>query len=130
MEVTLENGKVITIAKLPLGKYADLLKAFQEFPKHIGEFKEFKSFSNSQILAALPAILGSCMPDVIRIIEIASPLVEEEIQQLGLTEVTDILMAIYKVNNYQAIYEKIKKVIAQPSQVQNLEPEVTTTPAN
>lgn len=123
MQVTLDNGKILEIEKLKLGKYADLLKAFEELPKHFNELKEFKTFTTERFIEIVPNLLGSCLPDFIRVVKIATTLTEEEIDNLGLHELIEILGTIYTVNNYSAVFEKLKKAV--PNQNQKPKAEIT-----
>lgn len=105
------NDRTIEIARLPLGKYADLLKALKELPKRI---PSLANKSNDTILQELPILIGEAFPDFINILTIASPLKKEEVEALGLDEVTRIILAIVEVNNYAEVYENLKKAFARP----------------
>lgn len=105
IEVKLDD-RTLVVKKLPLGKYAELLKALHNLPKHINGLD---GLSNEQILPRVPTILAESLPDVIAIFTIATDLKKEEVEALGLDEATDVFMAIFEVNNYQAVFEKIKK---------------------
>ena len=107
----LDGGEVI-IAKLPLGKYAELFKAIKELPKKI---KGLVLTDKTKMIEIIPQLMGEAMPDVINILEIATPLKREEIEALGLDEATQIMIAILQVNNYSAVYEMIKKALARPT---------------
>lgn len=109
MKVKLEN-KTIEVKKLPLGKYAELLKALDELPKVLSGLD---GFTNSEMLEALPKIIAQSYPDFKKIFAIATPLKEEEIDELGLDEAVDIVIAIIEANNYKHIFEKIKNLTAQ-----------------
>jgi hypothetical protein len=114
--VTLESGQKVTVKKLPLGRYAKLIKAIQDLPKHQ---KKLESLENETVLEALPELIAEGLPDVIRILAIATPLKKEEIEELGLDEAVDLAMAVFEVNNYQKVYDRIKKALARPDQVEN-----------
>lgn len=110
--VHLDNGS-IEIAKLPIGKYAELLKAVKELPKHVSGLQ---GKTNDEILATLPAIISEALPDFIGILMIATPLKRQEIEEMGLDEVTRVVLAIVEVNNYREVYENIKKAMARQDQ--------------
>lgn len=112
--VKLDN-KTIEIAKLPLGKYAELLKAIKELPKHV---KGLENKPNDEIFALLPNLIGEALPDVIEILTIATPLKKDEVEQMGLDEVTRVVIAIVEVNNFKEVFENIKKVTARPQPAQ------------
>lgn len=104
--------KTIDIKKLPLGKYAELLGAIKELPKHLNSFEKL---DNAKIIDALPQLISSAMPDFIHIMTIATELDKKEIESIGLDEAVDIVLAVIEVNNYKGIYQKIKKVTARPT---------------
>jgi hypothetical protein len=118
MKVKLDNQEV-EISKLPLGKYADLLKALKELPKHFETISNLDTSNNQAIMADLPRIIGESYPDVVRILEIATPLKKEEIEELGLNETIDIVVAIVEVNRFKDVYSKVKKAmtVTQPTEL-------------
>lgn len=109
MKVKLET-KEIEISKLPLGKYADLLKAIKKLPTQLNGFDKI---GNDEILAKLPFLMGECMPDFIEIIKIGANFTEEEAQALSLNEAIDCIIAIATVNKFADIWEKAKKGLAR-----------------
>ncbi len=111
LKVKLDNRE-IELAKLPIGKYADLLKAIKELPKHV---KGLENQSNDSIIEMLPTLIGESLPDVIEILTIASPLKKDEVEQMGLDEVTRVVLGIIEVNNFKEVYENIKKALARPA---------------
>ncbi len=117
--VVLDGGIEIIIAKLPIGRYAELLAAIQELPK---KFKGFTELKTEEIVAIIPQLIGECLPDVLRIIQVSTTLEMEQINALGLSEVVEILVTIFEVNNYQKVFEQIKKVVAHQQAV----PEIKT----
>lgn len=108
--VTLDIGTV-EVAKLPIGKYAELLKAIKELTKHI---KGLENKTNDEIFAQLPALISEALPDFIAILTIATPLKAEQIEAMGLDEVTRVVLAIVEVNNYREVFDNIKKATARP----------------
>lgn len=108
--VKLDN-QTIEVAKLPIGKYAELLKAIKELPKHV---KGLENKPNDEIFAMLPNIIGEALPDFIEILTIATSLKKDEIEQMGLDEVTRVTLAIIEVNNYREVFDNIKKATARP----------------
>lgn len=108
------DDRTIEVCKLPLGKYAELLNAVKELPKTL---QSLNGAENSQILAKLPTLVASNIPDAIRILMIATDLKEEELKAMGLDEVTRILVAVVEVNNYYEVYENLKKLTARPATV-------------
>lgn len=104
------DDQEIEVKKLPIGKYAELLQAVQEFPKHI---QQFQGANEELLISVLPTMIAESLPDVVRVVAIATPLKPEEVEQLGLDELTRVIVAVFEVNNYQEVYENIKKVMAQ-----------------
>jgi hypothetical protein len=116
-KVILDN-RTVEVSKLPLGKYAELLKALKELPKKVPELSKMPT---NEIIAKLPALIGDCLPDIINILNIATDLKVEEINELGLDETTRLVMAIVEVNNFGEVFENIKKVMSLP-QTKKLQP--------
>lgn len=113
-EVKLSNEKVVTIKNLPLGRYAELLKAFKKLPKNLKELQENKTAS---VVELLPTLIGNSWDDFLEIFVIATPLSKKEVENdLDLNDAVEVALAIIEVNNYKEIYEKIKKALAQPEQ--------------
>jgi len=115
--VQIEDKKV-EIKKLPIGQYAEILKALKELPKH---FRNLEGLKPDKVLELLPGLIGSSMPDVVRIISIASDLPESEIEKMGLVEVTKLVEAIYSVNDFAEVYNIIKKAVAHQSPTKSQE---------
>lgn len=110
--VKLEHRE-LTITKLPLGKYAELLKALEKLP---GELNSLSGLSNEKIIPQIPTIIGNSFPDIIKLFTIATDLTEEEVKdKLGLDEAVEVFLAIFEVNNYKEIFEKIKKKLSSPT---------------
>lgn len=110
IKIKLEN-KEVEVKKLPLGKYAELLNALDELPKHLNDFD---TKSSDTLIAELPKLIAVALPDVIKIVSIATNLTPEEIENLGLDEVVKIIIALIEVNNYKEIFDSLKKLTAQP----------------
>lgn len=108
--ITVElDGKSVIIKKLPLGKYAELLDAIETLPEQIGGLE---GITNDEIFARLPKIIAKSLPEVIKIISIATDMPKEDVEQLGLHEVIRILKGIGEANNYAEVLDLIKKALA------------------
>lgn len=105
----------VEISKLALGKYSELLKAIKRLPKSV---MSLNGKTNDEIFDLIPSLIGESLPDVIDLLTIATPLSKEEIENLGLDEVVRIVIAVIEVNNYQDVFNSLKKVIARPAQVE------------
>jgi uncharacterized radical SAM superfamily protein len=111
MKITLASKKELVINKLPLKKYVDLLKSLQELPKHLGALQ---GLTNEEIFAKLPDLVANALPDVVRVICVATDLTEDEVYEMGLDEVVNVFLGIIEENKYVDVYNKIKKAVAQP----------------
>lgn len=106
------NERVVTVSKLPLRKYADLFGAFEELPKHL---HLINGKTNEEILQNLPILIKNCYPDIVRILTIATDMEEYEVDEMGLDDVILVVTAIMEVNEYQRVYDNIKKLAARPT---------------
>lgn len=109
IDVKLET-RTVKISKLPLGKYAELLGAIEDIPKTLGKFD---GLTNEDFMAQLPKLVAVALPDIIKILAIATPLKPDEIEELGLDEVVELIVGIVEVNNYKSVFANIKKMTAQ-----------------
>lgn len=104
------EDREIEIKKLPIGRYAELLKSIKELPKHLVGLDKL---DKETVLEKIPELLGVATPDLVSIIAIATEIEPEVVLTYGLREITDLLVAIIEVNEYGEVYEKIKKAMAQ-----------------
>jgi len=111
MSITVElQGRTLEVKKLPLKKYAELLKQLKKLPQHLSNLE---GVSNEEIFSMLPEIIADALPDFIGVIEVATELKADEIEELGMDEVVDVILAVFEVNKYAKIYNKLKKTMAQ-----------------
>jgi hypothetical protein len=108
------DDQTITISKLPLGKYAELLRSVRELPKNLSNFGDLTS---EMTLVKLPEIIADSLPDFLKILNIATGLKPEQLEQLGLDEITKLIVGVIEVNNYKEIYNTLKKVTARPDKI-------------
>lgn len=101
------------IKPLPLGRYSELMKAFEKLPEH---FNSLAGVTNDEAVKRLPIIIADSLPEVTKVLSIGSGMTEDEINLLNLEEATDLFLAVYKANNYSEIFSKIKKAFTQPKQ--------------
>lgn len=102
-------NREIEVEKLPLGKYAELLKALKKLPQ---KAQEIKGMDNQSIIELIPTLISEALPDFVDMLEIATPLKKEEIEQLDFYETTQLTLAIFETNRYKEAYELIKKSLA------------------
>lgn len=106
------NGKDVIVRKLPLKKYAELLGAFEELPKHLNLID---GKNNAEIVQNLPVLISTCYPDVVRVIKVATDMTDEEIDAMGLDDFIAVIEAASRINKFSEIYARIKKIIARPN---------------
>lgn len=109
------EAKEVEVTRLPLRRYAELLGALEELPKHISGLDQM---SNEDLFKTIPALISKSYPDFIKIFTIATDLPKDELDELSLFEATNLAIAIYEVNDYKEIYELIKKAMARPIQAE------------
>lgn len=121
--IKIENlDKEVTIKKLPLGKYAELIKSIdKELPDLFKQFEGLDLDDNEGMLKALPEIITGALPQFAKILSIATyyrnddrklvlQLTAEDIEEeVGLDEAMDILVAAWEVNNLKKLADKAKK---------------------
>lgn len=112
LKIKLDN-KTIEVSKLPIGKYAELLKALKELSKSVNSKG---GFDPDKAMEQLPEVIANNIPEALNLLAIATPLTVEELNELGLDELVRIVVGIFEVNNYKEVYEQVKKAIAQPKQ--------------
>lgn len=108
-EVKLDEGQTTKVYKLPLVKYAELFKRLKSLPKHAPNLEEITMQS---LLESLPELLENATPDIIGIIVLVTDLKKEDAEQIGATEAANIFEALFEVNNYDELIEKVKKAFA------------------
>jgi hypothetical protein len=107
--------KLITVTRLPIIKYVELLKLLKELPKHL---KNADKFTSADFLEQLPNLLAVALPEVLAILSVAinEKLTVAQLETLGVDEITSLSLAVFEANNYTEVFNKIKKVTAQTSQ--------------
>lgn len=107
------DEREIVISRLPIGKYSELLSKIERLPKHVGGLSDL---STDLLIEKLPFFLAVALPDVFNILAVATPLTKEELEELGLAEITEIVITVFEVNDYQRVFEMIKKAIARQNE--------------
>lgn len=132
-----EEEQIIQVKKLPLGKAAELSLVLESLPKRLKEgpdgkgskiqsFLEevdFNKVSAAEVGLALTEILPSLMSVaadfVIELLAVGTSAPRELLEKIGLDEATELLVAIFEVNNIQAIWgnvQKLRKVFMKETQ--------------
>lgn len=112
------DEQTIEVKKLPIGKYAELLRVITELPKQLKElFAEKQMITNNDLIERIPSIIATALPDIVNVVVVATEgqLKKEEVEAFGLDELTKILLAIIEVNNYSDIYNRVKKALSRPA---------------
>jgi len=103
------NNKDVVIKKLPLGKYAEVLGALDKLPTKVGDFDKL---SQDKIIASLPKLISESFPELIKIISIASGVLEEELtNEYGLDDVTLLIKGIFDVNDFNLVKKNIQGLL-------------------
>lgn len=113
MKVVLENKEIIEVTKLPIGRYAEFLQIIRGLFSKVGVVSSLTGLTNEEFLSQLPTIIADNIPEVVKIIHVGTGMDEAKVEQLGLNECIDLVMAIFEVNKYAEVYEKIKKGLAR-----------------
>lgn len=105
------NKQTYEIKKLPLRKYADLLKALRKLPQ---QFSKLDGKTVDEIVEILPGIISEAYPEVVELITIATPIPADVVNSddFGLYEATEAIIAVIEVNQYQDVYNNVKKMTA------------------
>lgn len=102
------ESKTYKIQKMPLGKWAELLSALKEIPQKIGQWE---NLSNDEILSKIPELIGTSLPELTKIVSIATDVSEAEITSMD--ELLELVAAALEVNNFESIIASIKKIAAR-----------------
>lgn len=113
IEVQLDD-RVITVSKLPLKKYSELIGVVEDMPKTLASFG---NLSQENIISQLPQIISKSLPEFIKVVSIAIDMPKEEVELLGMTEFVKIVTALFEVNDYSELFETVKKVMARNPKV-------------
>jgi hypothetical protein len=91
------NGEEHSIKKMPLGKIAEVFQALEQLPK---QFEDFDKLSTDTLVEKLPEMISTALPELTKILSIASGIEQEELQErAGLDEITDLVIAVLDVNS-------------------------------
>lgn len=122
-ETLVINNKEVVVAKLTLRKIAGVFKALENLPKIFNDKfadKDITKIPNSEIVQMLPTIVGEAMPEVAKLISLGSTLSEDEVlDELGLNDAIEVLVAIFKVNDFSKVVDNVKKLAARKQPEEN-----------
>ena len=106
------DDKEVEVGKLPIGEYANLIKAIKKLPQHL---VKIENLSKAKIIALLPDLAADALPDLIGIVAAGVKLPPEEVAQLGLHEIIKLVEAFLTANKFDEISESVKKIFAHPT---------------
>ena len=109
MKLKIQN-KEIEIKVIPVSKYPELLRKIKILPTY---FNEMAGKSNNEIFEMFPELVANCLPDVLAVFSVATNVKEEELNEMGMSDLVDILMAIIEENRFVEAVNKIKKGFTQ-----------------
>ena len=128
-----EEEQVVAVKKLPLGRAVELSHVIESIPARLQEItdnskvQEFlKSADPDKMGAAefgtalvefLPTLINVALDLVIELLAVGTGLKKDLLEQIGLDEATELLVAIFEVNNIQAIWGNFQKLQAMFRQV-------------
>lgn len=129
--------QVIKVRKLPLGEAAKLGQVLDSVPEQLKalqentQVRELLGGANldemdattvgATIVELLPTLLNVATELILEILAVGSGAKRELLEQIGLDEATEILIAIFEVNNLQAIWgnvQKLQQMFSRPKQIE------------
>lgn len=134
-----EEEQVIKVKKLPLGKAAELSLVLESLPKRLkdnrdGEGSKIQSFFEGvdfdkvsavevglALAELLPSLMSVAADFVIELLAVGTSAPKELLMKIGLDEATALLVAIFEVNNIQAVWgnvQKLRKIFVKETQAQ------------
>lgn len=138
-----EEEQVVVVKKLPLGRAVELSHVIESIPVRLQEItdnskvQEFLgSFDADKMEATefgialvefLPTLINVALDLVIELLAVGTGLKEDLLEQIGLDETIELLVAIFEVNNIQAIWGNFQKLRAmfrqaKPEQMEESKP--------
>ena len=132
-----EEEQVIKVKKLPLGKAAELSLVLESLPKRLKEgpdgkgskiqsFFEGVDFNNVSaaevglaLAELLPSLMSVAADFVIDLLAVGTSAPKKLLMKIGLDEAMALLVAIFEVNNIQAIWgnvQKLRKIFVKETQ--------------
>lgn len=134
-----EEEQVVAVKKLPLGRAVELSHVIESIPARLQEIKDnpkvqefLKGFDpdkmdptefSTTLIEFLPLLTNIALDLVIELLAVGTGLEEDLLEQIGLDEATELLVAIFEVNNIKAIWGNFQKLQAmfrqaKPEQVE------------
>ncbi len=113
--VETETLGTITVHKMALGDYAELLRALNKLPSMMGDIikRDKSELTTELILQELPEILANALPEVAGVVAAATDKDKEEIVTLDLAEFMEVTDAALQLNDVERIVTAVKKMAAR-----------------
>lgn len=109
--IVIINDRKVVVKKMPLGKYAEVFSALRELPKHLSKIDET---SNEEWIEQIPNLISVALPEVAKIVSVASGVPAKELEEeVGLSEFTELVIAIIEVNDVEKVIENVKKLLVR-----------------
>lgn len=119
--VSTEDGDV-SVHKLALADYADILREIRSLPRFMQEFEKLPRKKNpitgkdeantSDLIGIIPNLSADLLPEVCEIVSKATDKDGAFIAQLDLADFVDVLSAIFELNRFDKVVASIKKMSA------------------
>lgn len=123
--VSTELGDVL-VHKMPLTDYAELLRALDKLPQHIGKLVNDKGgksdVSREELIMMLPALAADSLEELAAVLSVPTDKDAAFVMQLDAADVVDLLDAILEVNQFERIVAAVKKMLARRSQAPAAKP--------
>lgn len=114
-----QSEKVLTVIKMPLGRYGQFLERMSEVPASVSDSVKMllgdAPGSEEPVIDTilqLPAILAKHWPDLIGLLSIASGVAEEDVADLDFDEASMLFEAVVKVNNFFGAAGRLQRMAA------------------
>lgn len=95
---TISDGSVVTVKKLVLLDFAEVLKRIDALPE-----KLIGVDSAASIMFQVASVVSTSLPEIVGIIEICTDAKPEVIEQFDLSELMELTALILEVNKYEKI---------------------------
>jgi hypothetical protein len=116
MTVSTELGEVV-VHKMLLSEYAELLRALDKLPKHIGKLVSDKGGSNDvnreELVMMLPALAADSLEELASVLSIPTDKDAAFIMGLDGADTIELFDAVLEVNQFERIVSAVKKILAR-----------------
>lgn len=104
------NGSPLTLKKIPLRKYAEIIPALKDLTQYSSLFSDL---STDAIMEALPTVLTTAPESVENLLAIAQDFDREQMKEWGIDDYVHVIEGILSVNDFAYVYLTLKKGLAQ-----------------